>query len=95
MHAPTPLMQNIQTLTEEGIIESAKRKMVLDHIVIQKMETTGSHLFDVHAAQKHVRISSLHEFATRSSMDDAYTVLFEYYTFALVGKDIGKRFKIS
>ena len=38
--------------TEEGIIESAKRKMVLDHIVIQKMETTGTHLFDVKNKQQ-------------------------------------------
>lgn len=26
---------------EEDIIERAKRKMILDHLVIQKMDTTG------------------------------------------------------
>jgi hypothetical protein len=31
-----------QSTVEESIIERAKQKMVLDHLVIQSMDTTGS-----------------------------------------------------
>ena len=31
---------------EEDIIERAKRKMVLDHLVIQRMDTTGCTILD-------------------------------------------------
>jgi len=37
---------------EEEIIERAKKKMVLDHLVIQRMDTTGKQLFKTGAAQK-------------------------------------------
>ena len=32
----------MQDSVEEGIIERAKQKMVLDHLVIQSMDTTGN-----------------------------------------------------
>ena len=43
---PTPSQVNIYRLVtrssvEEDIVERAKRKMVLDHLVIQRMDTTG------------------------------------------------------
>ena len=31
---------------EENILERAKNKMVLDHLVIQRMDTTGRTVFD-------------------------------------------------
>lgn len=31
---------------EEDIVERAKRKMVLDHLVIQRMDTTGRTILD-------------------------------------------------
>merc|ERR1719289_473045 len=37
---------------EEEIIERAKKKMVLDHLVIQRMDTTGKQLFKTGVAQK-------------------------------------------
>ena len=35
---------------EEDIIERAKKKMVLDHLVIQRMDTTGKTVLDTGAA---------------------------------------------
>merc|ERR1712183_306541 len=37
---------------EEDIIERAKKKMVLDHLVIQRMDTTGKQLFQRGQAEK-------------------------------------------
>ena len=46
LHIPLPFQVNIYRLVtknsvEEDIIERAKKKMVLDHLVIQRMDTTG------------------------------------------------------
>lgn len=35
---------------EEKIVESAKKKMVLDHLIIQRMDTTGRTVLDRGAA---------------------------------------------
>ena len=36
---------------EEDIIERAKKKMVLDHLVIQRMDTTGRTVLDNNSGQ--------------------------------------------
>lgn len=48
---PLPVQVNIYRLVtkgtvEEEIIERAKKKMVLDHLVIQRMDTTGRTVLD-------------------------------------------------
>lgn len=50
-----PLQVNIYRLVtkgsvEEDIIERAKKKMVLDHLVIQRMDTTGKTVLHTGAA---------------------------------------------
>lgn len=35
-----------KTSVEENIVERAKKKMVLDHLVIQRMDTTGRTVLD-------------------------------------------------
>jgi chromodomain-helicase-DNA-binding protein 1 len=42
---------------EEDILERAKQKMVLDHLVIQRMDTTGGALFDARAAAQKKGVS--------------------------------------
>lgn len=41
-----------KSTVEEDILERAKQKMVLDHLVIQRMDTTGGALLNARAAQK-------------------------------------------
>lgn len=41
---------------EEDIIERAKKKMVLDHLVIQRMDTTGKTVLHTGAAPSRYRI---------------------------------------
>lgn len=49
MHQHHHRLVTIQTV-EEDILERAKKKMVLDHVVIQRMDTSGRTVLDPNAS---------------------------------------------